>query len=200
MSDQDDIRDLCFQYTYQLDDGEFDDVASLLAHAVSTLRSEAPPGEVADAYRPANIVGRSKAMLSVFEQIDQVAQADATVLLRGESDPATELRFSAATRLLGEAAAAAYSANAEIMLLTFARPEQLVAPELRHGNQRLAAAALAHGIETIDPSPELAGEGELLGLYLFPGDHHPSARGHALIAAVLAEAIQRSSSAACAAD
>ena len=36
MSDQDDIRDLCFQYTYHLDDGEFDDVASLLAHAVLT--------------------------------------------------------------------------------------------------------------------------------------------------------------------
>ena len=66
-------------------------LSSLLAHAVSTLRSAAPPGEVADAYRPANIVGRSKAMLTVFEHIDQVAEADATVLLRGESGAGKEL-------------------------------------------------------------------------------------------------------------
>jgi lysophospholipase L1-like esterase len=145
-----------------------------------------------------NIEGQSELHALAAQALQSDALADR--LLRGESDPATELRFSAATRLLGEAAAAAYSANAEIMLLTFARPEQLVAPKLRHGNQRVAAAALAHGIETIDASPELAGESELLGLYLFPGDHHPSARGHALTAAVLAEAIQHSSSAACAAD
>ncbi len=66
-------------------------LATLLAHAVSTLRSAAPPGETADAYRPTNIVGRSKAMLAVFEQVDQVADADATVLLRGESGAGKEL-------------------------------------------------------------------------------------------------------------
>jgi len=34
MTDQDDIRDLCFTYTYHLDDGEFDAVGELLADAV----------------------------------------------------------------------------------------------------------------------------------------------------------------------
>ncbi len=66
-------------------------LASLLANAVSKLRARTAAGESPDAYHPTNIVGRSKAMLTVFEQIDQVADADATVLLRGESGAGKEL-------------------------------------------------------------------------------------------------------------
>lgn len=34
MTDRDEIRDLCFTYTFHLDDGEFDEVGELLRHAV----------------------------------------------------------------------------------------------------------------------------------------------------------------------
>ncbi len=42
-------------------------------------------------YRPENIVGDSKPMLTVFDQIARVCRADATVLVRGESGVGKEL-------------------------------------------------------------------------------------------------------------
>jgi len=47
--------------------------------------------ELADRYRPANIVGNSREMEPVYEMIGQVAQSDATVLIRGESGTGKEL-------------------------------------------------------------------------------------------------------------
>ena len=47
--------------------------------------------ELADRYRPSNIVGNSREMEPVYEMIGQVAQSDATVLIRGESGTGKEL-------------------------------------------------------------------------------------------------------------
>jgi|TARA_B100000586_G_scaffold260538_1_gene226934 Nif-specific regulatory protein len=47
--------------------------------------------ELADRYRPSNVVGNSREMEPVYEMIGQVAQSDATVLIRGESGTGKEL-------------------------------------------------------------------------------------------------------------
>jgi len=47
--------------------------------------------ELADRYRPSNIVGNSREMAPVYEMIGQVARSDATVLIRGESGTGKEL-------------------------------------------------------------------------------------------------------------
>lgn len=47
--------------------------------------------ELRDRFRPANIIGRSKAMQGVFDMISQVAKSDTTVLIRGESGVGKEL-------------------------------------------------------------------------------------------------------------
>ncbi len=47
--------------------------------------------ELADRYRPSNITGNSREMAPVYEMIGQVAQSDATVLIRGESGTGKEL-------------------------------------------------------------------------------------------------------------
>ena len=77
-------------------------LASLIAHAVR-LRQFAEEEkalvaenrrlqrELADRYRPDNIVGNSREMTPVFEMIGQVAGSDATVLIRGESGTGKEL-------------------------------------------------------------------------------------------------------------
>ena len=77
-------------------------LASLIAHAVR-LRQFAEEEEelvaenrrlqreLADRYRPANIIGTSREMAPVYEMIDQVAGSDATVLIRGESGTGKEL-------------------------------------------------------------------------------------------------------------
>ena len=77
-------------------------LASLIAHAVR-LRQFAEEEkalvaenrrlrrELADRYRPDNIVGNSREMAPVFEMIGQVAGSDATVLIRGESGTGKEL-------------------------------------------------------------------------------------------------------------
>jgi len=47
--------------------------------------------ELKERFRPANIIGRSKAMQAVYDLIAQVAKSNATVLLRGESGVGKEL-------------------------------------------------------------------------------------------------------------
>ena len=47
--------------------------------------------ELKERFRPANIIGRSKAMQHVYDLIAQVARTDTTVLLRGESGVGKEL-------------------------------------------------------------------------------------------------------------
>jgi len=77
-------------------------LASLIAHAVRLQQfSEEEEAlvaenrrlqrELADRYRPANIIGTSREMAPVYEMIDQVAGSDATVLIRGESGTGKEL-------------------------------------------------------------------------------------------------------------
>jgi Nif-specific regulatory protein len=74
-------------------------LASLIAHTVR-LRQFAEEEEalvaenrrlqreLADRFRPANIIGTSREMAPVYEMIDQVAGSDATVLIRGRAAPA----------------------------------------------------------------------------------------------------------------
>ncbi len=47
--------------------------------------------ELKDRFRPANIIGNSRAMQQVYDLIAKVAQSDATVLIRGESGVGKEL-------------------------------------------------------------------------------------------------------------
>jgi len=47
--------------------------------------------ELKERFRPANIIGNSKAMQEVYDLIAQVAKSDATVLIRGESGTGKEL-------------------------------------------------------------------------------------------------------------
>ncbi len=77
-------------------------LASLIAHAVRLRQfaeeekallaeNQRLQRELADRYRPANIVGKSREMAPVYEMIGQVATSDATVLIRGESGTGKEL-------------------------------------------------------------------------------------------------------------
>jgi len=77
-------------------------LASLIAHAVRlrqfaheeealVAENQRLQRELADRYRPANIVGNSREMAPVYEMIGQVAASDATVLIRGESGTGKEL-------------------------------------------------------------------------------------------------------------
>ena len=78
-------------------------IASMISQAVR-LRQEAQADrdrlleensrlqeELRDRFRPANIIGRSNAMQSVFDLIVQVAHSETTVLIRGESGVGKEL-------------------------------------------------------------------------------------------------------------
>ncbi|MCX7935142.1 MAG: sigma 54-interacting transcriptional regulator [Planctomycetota bacterium] len=78
-------------------------VAGLIAEAVATIRAETVAREnllaenrllrqtLQEQYRPANLVGNSSGMRLVYEQIAQVAESNATVLVRGESGTGKEL-------------------------------------------------------------------------------------------------------------
>ena len=78
-------------------------VASLLAEAVGSIREQIAEQEslkaenerlrrqLGDRYQPHNIVGNSKIMRAIYEQIAQVADSTATVLIRGESGTGKEL-------------------------------------------------------------------------------------------------------------
>ena len=58
-----------------------------------TVQTEEP--EYTDKKRPANIIGSSKAMISVFRMIDKIAPTNATALILGESGVGKELVASA---------------------------------------------------------------------------------------------------------
>jgi Nif-specific regulatory protein len=77
-------------------------LASLIAHAVRlrqfqeeeealVAENQRLQRELADRYRPDNIIGKSREMAPVYEMIEQVAGSDATVLIRGESGTGKEL-------------------------------------------------------------------------------------------------------------
>jgi Nif-specific regulatory protein len=78
-------------------------VANILAEAVASIREELEEREglisenerlrrqLGDRYRMNNIIGNCSAMRSVYEQIVQVAESTATVLIRGESGTGKEL-------------------------------------------------------------------------------------------------------------
>ncbi len=78
-------------------------IASMIANAVH-LRQEALEeqrrlleensrlqNELRDRFRPANMIGSSRAVQTVFDMIAQVAKSEATVLIRGESGVGKEL-------------------------------------------------------------------------------------------------------------
>jgi len=78
-------------------------IASMLAQAIKLRQSfyeereqlveenARLKAELRERFRPANIIGNSKAMQEVFDLIAQVARSDATVLIRGESGTGKEL-------------------------------------------------------------------------------------------------------------
>ena len=78
-------------------------IASMLAQAVKIRRdvmeekrvlieeNQRLQDELKAHFRPANIIGNSKAMQNVFDMIAQVSRSDATVLIRGESGTGKEL-------------------------------------------------------------------------------------------------------------
>ena len=78
-------------------------IASMIAEAVRLRRSAEEKRqrlleenvrlqmELKERFRPANIIGNSKAMQAVYDLVAQVARSDTTVLLRGESGVGKEL-------------------------------------------------------------------------------------------------------------
>jgi Nif-specific regulatory protein len=78
-------------------------VANLLAEAVASIREQISEQEglraenerlrrqLGDRYQPHNLVGNSKEMRAVYDQVAQVADSPATVLIRGESGTGKEL-------------------------------------------------------------------------------------------------------------
>lgn len=78
-------------------------VANIVAEAVGRLRDEVEERdllraenerlkqELGDQYRPSNLIGNSSAMRQVYSMIGQVADSEATVLIRGESGTGKEL-------------------------------------------------------------------------------------------------------------
>lgn len=124
--------------------------------------------------------------LTVLAQDAEQSHELPTRLLRGEGDAETIPRWDGATRALESAAADARALGVPVALVLFPRPEQLYAPRLRAGFARIAGVAKRAGILVIDPAPTLAQDPDRVGLYLFPNDHHPSARGHARMAEIVA--------------
>ena len=78
-------------------------VANLLAEAVASIREQIGEQEslkaendrlrrqLGDKYQPHNLVGNSKEMRAVYDQVAQVADSAATVLIRGETGTGKEL-------------------------------------------------------------------------------------------------------------
>ncbi|MBT3193094.1 MAG: sigma 54-interacting transcriptional regulator [Verrucomicrobia bacterium] len=111
-------------------------VAGLLAEAVSRIRQEMEERdsllaenrklrqELGDRYRPSNIIGNCHGMRAVYDQIAQVADSTATVLIRGASGTGKELvaraiHFSSPRRN-----------NAFVCVNCAALPENLIESEL----------------------------------------------------------------------
>lgn len=111
-------------------------VANILAEAVASLRIQIEEREglmaenrrlqqqLGDLYHPSNIVGKCSSMRHVYEQIAQVSDSSATVLIRGESGTGKEL----------VARAIHYSSprkgNAFVCVNCAALPENLIESEL----------------------------------------------------------------------
>ena len=78
-------------------------LAGLLAEAVAAMRESLTEREglvaenerlrrqLGDRYQPSNLVGNARSMRQIYEQIAQVAESNATVLIRGESGTGKEL-------------------------------------------------------------------------------------------------------------
>ncbi len=111
-------------------------VADLLAEAVSRIREENEERdsllaenlklkqELGDRYRPSNIIGNGHGMRAIYDQIAQVADSTATVLIRGASGTGKELvarsiHFNSSRRN-----------NAFICVNCAALPENLIESEL----------------------------------------------------------------------
>ncbi|MDA1044257.1 MAG: sigma 54-interacting transcriptional regulator, partial [Verrucomicrobia bacterium] len=111
-------------------------VASLLAEGVSRIRTEIEEREsllaenrklrlqLGDRYSPSNMVGNCSSMRHVYEQIAQVANSTATVLVRGESGTGKELVSRAIHH------SSARSDNAFVSVNCAALPENLIESEL----------------------------------------------------------------------
>lgn len=110
-------------------------------------------------------------------------------LLRGEEDADTRPRFSAAEAELRAVTATANILGAPLVVVLFPRPEQLYSERLRGGFARVAVMAAACGARVVDPSAVMARVPDRIGLYLFPGDHHPGPRGYALMAGAVAPVV-----------
>jgi hypothetical protein len=110
-------------------------------------------------------------------------------LLRAEDDDETRPRWRAAEDGLRAATATAARLGVPLVVVLFPRPEQLFSERLRAGFGRLATIATAAGARVVDPSPGMARAPDRIGLYLFPGDHHPGPRGYDLVAAALAPVV-----------
>ena len=110
-------------------------------------------------------------------------------LLRAEDDDDTRPRWRAAENELRAATANAARLGAPLVVVLFPRPEQLFSERLRAGFARLATIARAAGARVVDPSPGMARAPDRIGLYLFPGDHHPGPRGYDLVAAAVAPVV-----------
>jgi lysophospholipase L1-like esterase len=110
-------------------------------------------------------------------------------LLRGEEDADTRPRWSAAEAELRAVTATANILGAPLVVVLFPRPEQLYSERLRGGFARLAAMAATCGARVVDPSAIMARVPDRIGLYLFPGDHHPGPRGYALVAGTVAPVV-----------
>ncbi|GMW02462.1 MAG: sigma-54-dependent Fis family transcriptional regulator [Candidatus Hydrogenedentota bacterium] len=104
--------------------------------------------ELKERFRPANIIGSSRAMQKVYDLIQQVAQSDATVLIRGESGVGKELVASAIHYNSSRANSAFIKVNCAAL------PEAVIESELfghEKGaftgavNQRKGRFELAHG-------------------------------------------------------
>ncbi len=78
-------------------------VANLIAEAVATIQAQVEEREslmrenqklrqqLGDQYHPGNLIGNCGAMRTVYQQVSQVADSNATVLIRGESGTGKEL-------------------------------------------------------------------------------------------------------------
>ena len=135
-------------------------VANIIAEAVARIREQIEERdslvaenkrlrlELGDQYRPASLIGNCSSMRALFEQIAQVADSTATVLIRGESGTGKELVARAIHY------ASPRKNGAFVAVNCAALPEQLIESELfghekgaftGAGQQRKGRFELANG-------------------------------------------------------